>query len=409
VARILIAGGSLGGLFAANVLLRDGHDVLVLEKAHDSLDGRGAGIVTHGPLIDGLRRAGAKVDDTLGVKVTTRVALSADGGVASMLAMPQILTSWSRLYHLLREALPEKYILHGVSVSEVTENTDGVVLRCEDGRSFSGDMLVASDGIRSAVRAQYAPTAQPLYAGYIAWRGVCEEAVLSRHTLETVFDCFGFGLPAGEQLIGYPVAGSNNTTGRGKRRYNFVWYRPAPEPDGLAALLTDADGLHYPLGIPPNRVSWRHIAAMREAARRLLAPQFAEILEKTGQPFLQPIFDVSSTRIAFGRVVLMGDAGFVARPHVGMGVTKAAEDAVALAECIARHGANPAAADAYQELRLAVGQAVVRRGRDLGAYMQSQGMKTAAAPEVRRDAETVLRQTAVDLALAGVEEMNSAE
>jgi 2-polyprenyl-6-methoxyphenol hydroxylase-like FAD-dependent oxidoreductase len=92
-----------------------------------------------------------------------------------------------------------------------------------------------------------------------------------------------------------------------------------------------------------------------------------------------------------------------------MGVTKAAEDAVALAECIARHGANPAAADAYQELRLAVGQAVVRRGRDLGAYMQSQGMKTAAAPEVRRDAETVLRQTAVDLALAGVEEMNSAE
>jgi 2-polyprenyl-6-methoxyphenol hydroxylase-like FAD-dependent oxidoreductase len=230
---------------------------------------------------------------------------------------------------------------------------------------------------------------------------VCEEAVLSKRTLDTVFDCFGFGLPAGEQLIGYPVAGANNTTSRGKRRYNFVWYRPAPEPDRLATLLTDADGVHYPLGIPPNKVSWRHIAAMRAAARQLLAPQFAEILEKTGQPFLQPIFDVSSTQIAFGRVVLMGDAGFVARPHVGMGVTKAAEDAVVLARCIAQYGANTTAADAYQELRLAVGQAVVQRGRDLGAYMQSQGMKAADAPAVRRDAETVLRQTAVDLAPAG--------
>jgi 2-polyprenyl-6-methoxyphenol hydroxylase-like FAD-dependent oxidoreductase len=401
MARILIAGGSLGGLLAANVLLRDGHDVLVLEKAHDSLDGRGAGIVTHKPLIDGLRRAGARIDDTLGVHVTSRVALSADGSLACSLTMPQILTSWSRLYHLLREALPAKHYLQGVSVSGVTGNTDGVVVRCEDGRSFSGDILVASDGIRSAVRAQYAPAAQPVYAGYVAWRGVCEEAVLSKRTLDTVFDCFGFGLPAGEQLIGYPVAGANNTTSRGKRRYNFVWYRPAPEPDRLATLLTDADGVHYPLGIPPNKVSWRHIAAMRAAARQLLAPQFAEILEKTGQPFLQPIFDVSSRQIAFGRVVLMGDAGFVARPHVGMGVTKAAEDAVVLARCIAQYGANTTAADAYQELRLAVGQAVVQRGRDLGAYMQSQGMKAADAPAVRRDAETVLRQTAVDLAPAG--------
>jgi 2-polyprenyl-6-methoxyphenol hydroxylase-like FAD-dependent oxidoreductase len=316
--------------------------------------------------------------------------------------MPQVLTSWSRLYHLLRAALPAQHYLQGVSVCDVVENNQGVVVHCDEGRSFSGDMLVASDGIRSVVRAQYAPSAQPVYAGYVAWRGVCEEAVLSKQTLDTVFDCFGFGLPAGEQLIGYPVAGANNATGRGKRRYNFVWYRPAPEPDGLAALLTDADGQLYPLGIPPNKVSWRHIAAMREAARELLAPQFAEILEKTAQPFLQPIFDVSSTQIAFGRVVLMGDAAFVARPHVGMGVTKAAQDAAALADCIACEGAGAEAASAYQAQRLAVGQAVVQRGRDLGAYMQSQGMQNGDAPAVRRDAEMVLRQTAVDPAVAGV-------
>jgi 2-polyprenyl-6-methoxyphenol hydroxylase-like FAD-dependent oxidoreductase len=47
MARILISGGSLGGLMAANILLRAGHDVLVLERSNRSLEGRGAGIVTH--------------------------------------------------------------------------------------------------------------------------------------------------------------------------------------------------------------------------------------------------------------------------------------------------------------------------------------------------------------------------
>ncbi|WP_368735033.1 FAD-dependent monooxygenase, partial [Serratia marcescens] len=49
----------------------------------------------------------------------------------------------------------------------------------------------------------------------------------------------------------------------------------------------------------------------------------------------QPIYDLESPRLAFGRVVLLGDAAFVARPHVGAGVTKAALDAACLADAIA--------------------------------------------------------------------------
>ena len=104
MARILIAGGSLGGLLAANMLLRDGHDVQVIEKAAGSLDGRGAGIVTHAALGHGLVRAGVTVDATLGVHVASRVALDAGGAVVARLAMPQVLTSWSRLYALLSAA-----------------------------------------------------------------------------------------------------------------------------------------------------------------------------------------------------------------------------------------------------------------------------------------------------------------
>lgn len=393
MARILIAGGSLGGLLAANMLLREGHEVQLLEKATGSLDGRGAGIVTHAALNRGLARAGVAIDDSLGVRIASRVVLNAGGEAVAGLALPQVLTSWSRLYALLHEAFPAERYLQGRVVQGVEQAAGGVRVSCESGERFEADLLIASDGIRSAVRAQCAPEVQPQYAGYIAWRGVCDEALLSRFTLTSVFEQFGFGLPAGEQLIGYPVAGNGNATARGRRRYNFVWYRAADEQVALPALLTDADGEHHALGIPPHRVSWRQVAAMREAARALLAPQFAEIIEKTAQPFLQPIYDVHSERLASGRVALMGDAAFVARPHVGMGVTKAAEDAMALTDCIREHGATAAALRAFETLRLLPGQAVVQRARRLGAYMQAQGQ---AGAQALRDAETVLRETAID-------------
>ena len=399
MARIVIVGGSLGGLLAANMLLRAGHDVEVIEKAAGALDGRGAGIVTHPGLITALERAGVAVDESLGVRVESRRVLDVHGDVIASLVMPQVLTSWGRLYALLRDAFPGERHHRGRAVTRVDSAPEGVVVHCDGPghRKFEAELLIASDGIRSAVRAQFAPQAEPVYAGYVAWRGVCDEALLSRFTLETIFDHFGFGLPAGEQLIGYPVAGPNNATARGRRCYNFVWYRAAGAERGLIDLMTDADGIHHQGGIPPNKVSWRRIAAMREAARGLLAPQFAEILEKCAQPFLQSIFDVSSDRLVFGRVALMGDAAFVARPHVGMGVTKAADDAMALVDALDAHSELDAALAAYQAARLEAGASVVQRGRVLGAYMQAQG---GDSTEVRRDAAEVLRETAIDLAHA---------
>lgn len=395
--RILVVGGSLGGLLAANILLREGHAVQVLEKSATTLDGRGAGIVTHAALFRALERAGIRIDENIGVKVHRRVVLDRDGKVTASQALTQVLSSWSRLYQLLRDALPDGTMISGATVRTVTETGHGVSVECDDKRQFSGDLLVASDGLRSVVRHQYAPDIVAEYAGYIGWRGVCDESVLSQATMHSVFECFGFGLPPGEQLIGYPVAGANNATELGKRRFNFVWYRAAQSAAQLGALLTDADGIHYPLGIPPNKISWRQVAAMRESARQLLAPQFAEIIEKTAQPFLQPIFDVNSEQIAFGRVLLMGDASFVARPHVGMGVTKAAEDAMALADCIRQFGATPEAGLAYQQARLGPGRAVVARGRRLGHYMQSQGMPH----EATRSTNQVLQETAIDPGMHG--------
>jgi 2-polyprenyl-6-methoxyphenol hydroxylase-like FAD-dependent oxidoreductase len=398
MAKILIVGGSLGGLFAANILLRQGHDVTLLEKAAGSLDGRGAGIVTHDALAVALRQAGVAVDDTLGVHVNERITLGEDGQSLGMMKLPQVLTSWSRLYFMLKECFPVERYLQGKTVKSVGQTTDQVEVICEDGSNYVAELLIASDGIRSSVRAQVAPQIKPEYAGYIAWRGVCDEACLSKHTLDTLFHRFGFCLPKGEQMLGYPVAGSGNDTRPGKRRYNFVWYRPASENEELVSLLTDDDGNYYPTGIPPLKVSWKHIAKMRNIAREILAPQYAEILEKTAAPFLQAIYDVRSEEIVFGRIALMGDAAFVGRPHVGMGVTKAGDEAIVIAKHITQLGATPEALKAYRDERLKLGQQVVARAQYLGRYMQAQGSKgTPNGENLKRNAVTVMAETAIDI------------
>jgi 2-polyprenyl-6-methoxyphenol hydroxylase-like FAD-dependent oxidoreductase len=394
MARILIVGGSLGGLMAANLLLRAGHEVQVLERSPRSLEGRGAGIVTHDDLCTALRQSGAVVDSTFGVPVESRVVLDAAGHAAATWHHPQVLTSWGRLYSLLRAALPAAHYRLGAQVVSVESRPDGVAVRLADGERLQADLLVAADGIRSSVRAQLAPQSKPVYAGYVAWRGVCDEAALSRHTRDTLFNHFGFGLPDGEQMIGYPVAGADDSIAPGQRRYNFVWYRPVAAGKDLAALLTDADGLHHPEGIPPQQVSWRHIAAVRLAARDKLAPQFAEIVEKTAVPFLQPILDFVSPSYAFDRVALLGDAALVARPHVGMGVAKAGDDAMALTECVAACGATPEALRRYDALRRPAGTAVLERARRLGAYLEAQ--RSGATSVASRSAQAVMRQTAID-------------
>ncbi len=403
MAHILVVGGSLGGLLAANLLLRAGQDVTVLERSTRSLQGRGAGIVTHASLRQALLAAGAVVDETLGVAVAERVVLGPDGQALCRWPHPQILTSWGRLYSLLRDALPNAHHRLGAPVLAVQQNEASVRVQLADGETLRADLVVAADGIRSTLRTQLLPAVQPEYAGYVAWRGVCDEAALSRQTLTSLFPHFGFGLPAGEQMIGYPVAGADNSTAPGQRRWNYVWYRPAAAGAELEALMTDADGQHHPQGITPQQVSWRQIANMRQAARELLAPQFAEIVEKTAGPFLQPIYDLASPRLAHGRIALLGDAAFVARPHVGMGVAKAADDAMALARCISAAGAGPQALRQYDAERRPAGERVQDRARRLGAYLQAQ---TQAQPQPSHDLQAgthrhhdVMHQTAIDPSL----------
>lgn len=390
--RALIIGGSLGGLFAANLLLRAGWDVEVFERTPGPLSGRGAGIVTHPPLVDALARAGTDPAAELGVSVPGRVTFARDGSVVSERAAPQVLTSWSRLYSLLDAAFPAQRVRRGWELEAFDQDDHGVSARFTGGRKARGDILIGADGIRSVVRAALLPGVQAEYAGYIAWRGLAPEAALPSDVHAALFLRFGFCLPDGEQMLGYPIAGEDDDTRPGRRRYNFVWYRPASEA-ALQAMQTDDTGRTYPLGIPPARVRPALVASMRADADRVLSPQFAAVVRASAEPFFQPIHDLASPQMAFGRVALLGDAAFVARPHVGMGVTKAAQDAMALTDALA---AGPAGLAAYGTARQPACAAIVQRARALGAYMQAQQSSQAERDNAAayRTPDAVMQDTA---------------
>jgi len=391
--RALVIGGSLGGLLAANLLARSGWDVDVFEQASEDLAGRGAGIISHPELFQALEKIGVPLDDSYGIDVPLRATHDRTGATIATLQFRQILTTWGRLHSLLREAFPRERYHFSSTFQRLEQDADGVTAHFANGRTARGDLLVGADGIRSAVRAQLAPAARPLYAGYVGWRGLADENALSPDVHRELIDKLVFCLPPREMMLCYPVAGYTNSTRPGERCVNIVWYRPADEPRELPRLCTDGTGRRHGMSIPPPLIRPEIVAEMRRAAEELLSPQLAEAVRRARQPFFQPIFDVESPQMAFGRVALLGDAAFVARPHVGMGVTKGAGDAMALADCVGGGVGNvPAALVRYDAQRRRFNAAVVAHGRELGAWLQGSN-----SPEARRHhtPEAVMAEIAV--------------
>jgi len=372
--RAIAIGGSMSGLFAAAFLRKIGWQVDVFERSPVELVGRGAGITTHPELLEALELSGAGTRD-LGITVERRIAIDRKGHVIADKPFPQMLTSWDRLQRLLRDTVPAENYHLGCNFERAEQDGSEVVVHFTGGRRERADLVIGGDGVRSGVRAQVAPEVQPIYAGYYIWRGAPNEADLAPETLKSIFPHFTFYLPERQQVIGYPISGFDNDLRPGTRRYNFIWYRVG-DAATLREMCIDENGHQHEYSVPPPLVRKNLIAELYAEAQRELPPALLDTLMKIKQPFFTPIYDFSAPQLVFGRIILLGDAASSARPHMGFGVSKAGDDARALAEALAGHDDIDRALAQYQARRAPMADRIMMHGRKLGTHL-GVNLKTA--------------------------------
>jgi 2,6-dihydroxypyridine 3-monooxygenase len=381
---VALVGGSLGGLTAALVLRDAGCSVTVYERSQQELSGLGAGIVVQEATVRYLVERLGLALDAISVPSRALQYLGPDGDVTFQRPSPYRFTAWNTVYRALLGALGGDAYRHGHALVGIDQDPDGVDLRFANGADARVDMLVCADGVASTARRRLLPGVEPVYSGYVGWRGTISESLLTPETFATLGDAITYGLVELSHVVAYQIPSVEGGLGAGERLVNFVWYRNVPEGAALDELMTDREGLPRPLSLHPGIVQDRHVAAIRRTAAEVLPGPLAEMVERTPQPFVQAIVDVESPRMAVGRIALIGDAAFTARPHAAAGTAKAAENGWRLAEHLAAAGGDVASAiAAWEPSQLELGRTLVARARDVGERSQFRGTWVPGDPDLR--------------------------
>ena len=387
-----IIGGSMAGLFAATALSKKGWDISIHEKVPVPLSGRGAGIATYDELADLVFKA-TNNNNVLGTTAKSRVSLDINGKIINSYDYPQVYTSWQYLFSILREQISNDDYFMGDDCIKIEQNEDKAIAFFENGKKKETDLIIVANGIKSELRTYVDNKAYPQYAGYVGWRGVVNEEEISKNSLEILSNYFIVVLPYNQQIASYPIAGEGKNPFKiGERRINWIWYKPVPQKK-LKEILLGKSGQQFEDGIPPNEIREEIVNDLFKEAEEKLPPQLVELVKITKQPLIQPIFDLQSIKMKNGRVVTIGDAAFTARPHVGMGVTKAAMDAFTLSEYL-EDSSNLDDLDKWEHSRLKESQFIVNRSRKLGQYLSiPKNNENLIMPNV----QNVLKDTAISL------------
>ncbi|MFD6468470.1 FAD-dependent monooxygenase [Streptomyces goshikiensis] len=340
----VIAGAGIGGLTAALALHRRGWRVTVCERAPGP-PALGAGIVLAPNALrafdiigfDVTRAAGHAVPAAMGVRRTGGDWLNrADtAAMAARYGRPPLAVHRTALAAALTAALPDGTVRYGVAVTAV-ERVDrpeggGPVVRTAAG-DLTADVVIAADGIHSALRRQYFPHHPGLrHSGETAWR--------------TVLSCEGLpGLVAAE------------TWGRGER------FGVVPLADGRVYVYATA---RAPQGYAPADL--RAELRRRYGAWHDPIPALLDRIDPAAV-LRHDLYDlaVPLPRHHSGRLAWVGDAAHAMTPNLGQGGCQAIEDGVVLARLLDADGDVPAALAAYTRARHARTDAIRIRSRRAG-------------------------------------------
>lgn len=367
--RAIVIGGSLAGLFAGTLLGSIGWQVDIYERSPHTLDSRGGGIVLQPDVIEAFQRAGIAWDK-LGVVAHERYYLQRSGSIQQM-PMRQTLTSWNLLYGAMRRHFPDRHYHQGKQLVEIQQDGDRVTAIFADGDRQTGDLLIAADGPNSTIRQLLLPSYVPQYAGYVAYRGLVDEAELDPETAAIFTERFAFYQFPNSHILQYVIPGENESLVPGERRFNWVWYVNYDRLTELPHILTDSNGKQRDYSVPPGLLSPTVESEMRAYADRVLVTPFQKLVAATKEPFVQAILDLGVPQMAFDRVALIGDAAFIPRPHTAASTSKAAANALALVDALVEHHHNvPKALSAWETDELVLGMRLWKSGQDLGERSQ---------------------------------------
>lgn len=307
--KAIIIGGGIAGLAAARGLQLLNWEVSVYEQA-PVYKAAGAGIVLSANALKALKALGLyEAIAEVGHPIELVNVKSEKGNILSKTDLPSLAKRFdhlssltlhrSELQSVLLSQLCPLQVQMGKKCKSIRQSQTGVEVEFEDGELASADILLACDGIHSAVRKSVFPDVEKRYSGYTCWRGIAS-ARPNSHPANLVIESWGRGRRFG--IV--PIS---------KNRVYWFACLNAPRPqDPKMEKITLQD--------------------LKKIFKNFHAP-IAEILENTPEQAIiwNDILDIkpipSFTNV---RVVLLGDAGHAPTPNMGQGGCQTLEDAAVL-------------------------------------------------------------------------------
>ncbi|WP_398499293.1 flavin-dependent oxidoreductase [Variovorax sp.] len=366
VSPVLIAGGGIGGLSLALTLHQIGVPCRVFE-AVPALQPLGVGINLQPNAVRELHELGIGNDvlDRIGIQAREWALVGRNGN--EVYAEPRGLRAGYRwpqyslhrgelqmlLYRTALERLGPDAIQLGQRVAGYRNGEHGVtaLIESRDGQrsEVEGRLLVAADGLHSAVRAQMHPQQPPIqWGGAIMWRGTTP---------------------------GVPVRSGASFVGVGSLRHRVVLY-PISPPDPATGLAT----INWIAEITVDNAEgwtqgdWNRRVELSDFAHHFEGWDFGwldvpSMLRGAKEVFEYPMIDRDPVPTwVDGHVALLGDAAHVMYPVGSNGASQAIVDARVLGASMLSHGVTPAALRAYDERLCADISALVLRNRGAGPF-----------------------------------------
>jgi 2-polyprenyl-6-methoxyphenol hydroxylase-like FAD-dependent oxidoreductase len=351
-------------------LIRLGVDVTVFERSRHLQD-RGAGIGLALSLIETLKERNLVDADLAHIPVfKRRFVIRCDeesrhlGRTIWEQSFASGSTNWDVLFGQLRRRVADARFRQGCHVASITQQTDDEVsLEFTDGSSLPFDLVICSDGYDSLGRRILFPTHEPQYVGYVIWRGLIPESMVT--DIAPFEGVRVFAMYEGGHAVFYLVPGRDGELKVGSRRLNWGIYDKVTDKD-LRSILTDAEGTVHRGSLPPGAASEAQVAYVQDLARSYFPSFVAQVVRATDKPFVQAIYEAHVPAYHRGRICLIGDASTLARPHTGAGSVKAMTDALALSKALATQVSVEAALQMWDDQQCAAGNELVSLGQALG-------------------------------------------